>query len=183
MPAVLVLVALLAISTRPVLAETTGHAEPARAQDDRDDRFDFGIALGIAHCFGNYIGGHIGFDLNFKIRGRSHIAVLPAYSGGIDIERDLGVHNWTGTIAYRYLVPMSNKRASVLLGPTAGYWINNDNGSWITIGGTLQSELLWTGSVDYGLFVGLVLVHNETLNDDVPSEFDAGIHFGGKIVF
>jgi hypothetical protein len=180
MPAVLVLAAVLALSNRPALAATAGNEEPAQLQVDS---FNFGIAFGIAHFFGSYIGGNFTFDLSFKVGDRSHIAVLPTYSGGIDIERDLGVHNWTGTIAYRYVVPMSRKRVSVLFGPTAGYWLNNDNGSWITIGATLQSELLWTGSVDYGLYAGLVLAHNETLNDEVPSEFNAGIHFGGKIVF
>jgi hypothetical protein len=147
------------------------------------DTFTFGITLGMAYAFDYYTGGHLGIDLGFRIGSNAHLVVAPAFSGGHDIERDMGVFNWTATVGYRHFVSWEASYATVLLGPTAGYWINDDNGEWLTIGGTLQTALMWRGAVDYGLFVGLTLVGNFAQNDDVEDQFDGRIQVGGKLNF
>ena len=158
-------------------------AAPAQGNAPISDSFNFGLAVGLAHAFDYYVGAHIGIDFDFRIGPSSRLAIVPCFSGGHDIERDMGVFNWTATIGYRHFVDWANKYATVLLGPTAGYWINTDNGKWITFGGTLQTALLWRGGVDYGLFAGLTLVHNASQVEDVPSQFDARIQVGGKLNF
>ncbi|MBU1537200.1 hypothetical protein KKF84_17925 [Myxococcota bacterium] len=145
--------------------------------------FYFGVALGVATCLDEYQGGHTQLEFSFKTGNTSHFAILPSFSGGPDTARGIGVFNWLVTFGYRKFKGMGDKYAMVTLGPTVGYWINDDTGEWIAMGFTLQSSLMWRGSVDWGLYLGFTAMHKIAQNEEVETEQSVYAFVGVKLLF
>ena len=135
----------------------------AKSAEFSHPSFTGAFRAGGAYGAANYLGGHSGFELDFKANDTGYWAFLFDFHGGYDPWHRIGgvkrgKFNWSGALGYRHY--FADDLWSAFVGPYFGYMMisgANPRPQWVTVGAqTVINYHMWSGDrVSIGPYLSL----------------------------